>query len=721
MPLEKIVINVSGQTDLDSTIKKLVELGIVDEKNAKSFQANSKENQKQIEKTKSSYSGLKDAASQYLQALPGAQHVQQIQNLTKGMNQSGVAAQGATKGMNLLRMAMMSLPVVALVAAITSLVAYFKRTEEGGDRLAKIMSVLTVALDEVVKLAAWLGGIIIDTIVYGFELWFKGAVKIYDFLTGTFFAAIEAVAEGLDKIGFDSAAKSVHNLNESLKQGKKDLENYTNGLIKAGEKLADMEDKLEEKTIAIADANDVLTTAIQVQLKALRNRTNTYQESLAIIDKIGVAEKKRLDNSMSLIKDELDIEREKFTLQSANAKKAGELFDKYINRQIDAMQLAAQLDGTNTVETIKNISEILHKREEATRAAKELEEKLQNFKDYAYQQEQDRLDKLKKLREANQQAELQDLNNLKKLDLDTSNKKITLKQIETKEIKKLNDEALQNEYKKAEKEIALRKQVSQLAVDFAISSLSKIAAAQQDSNNIRIQNELHRSQTETDNEIASLERRKEAGLISENEFNAKRDAIQEKQKQKELQLKRKQAQQEKNFALFQIALNTASAIVKQLATTPLPAGAPFIAAIAAAGVVEAAIVQSRPLPEFKKGGYTGDGNPNAEAGIVHKAEFVMPAEKTAKYKEELQAMYEGRYSKDYRNPIKLQRSLTDVRGDSMAESLYNSIALNGQFNDKNIVNAINKNGKVKLANGSELAGQIASKIADRAGERGLFA
>jgi predicted transcriptional regulator len=41
MPLEKIVVRVAGETDLDSTISKLEKLGTVDKKNADSFKATS--------------------------------------------------------------------------------------------------------------------------------------------------------------------------------------------------------------------------------------------------------------------------------------------------------------------------------------------------------------------------------------------------------------------------------------------------------------------------------------------------------------------------------------------------------------------------------------------------------------------------------------------------------------------------------------------------------
>ncbi|HWH68401.1 MAG TPA: hypothetical protein VNT26_03410 [Candidatus Sulfotelmatobacter sp.] len=50
-----------------------------------------------------------------------------------------------------------------------------------------------------------------------------------------------------------------------------------------------------------------------------------------------------------------------------------------------------------------------------------------------------------------------------------------------------------------------------------------------------------------------------------------------------------------------------------------------VAAIAAMGAITTAFMGA-----FKEGGYTGPGNPNAVAGLVHQGEFVMPADATSR-------------------------------------------------------------------------------------------
>jgi hypothetical protein len=88
----------------------------------------------------------------------------------------------------------------------------------------------------------------------------------------------------------------------------------------------------------------------------------------------------------------------------------------------------------------------------------------------------------------------------------------------------------------------------------------------------------------------------------------------------------KQAKMEKARALFDIAIKTAVAIISQLVATPLPYGAPFVAAVGVAGLAQAAAIASRPLPQFSEGGYTGKGRKYDPAGIVHKGEVVFNQE-----------------------------------------------------------------------------------------------
>lgn len=57
-------------------------------------------------------------------------------------------------------------------------------------------------------------------------------------------------------------------------------------------------------------------------------------------------------------------------------------------------------------------------------------------------------------------------------------------------------------------------------------------------------------------------------------------------------------------------------------------------------------ISSVTMAGFKSGGYTGSVGRNTIAGFVHGNEFVMPAEETAKYRNELNAMHRGDFQKE---------------------------------------------------------------------------
>jgi hypothetical protein len=65
--------------------------------------------------------------------------------------------------------------------------------------------------------------------------------------------------------------------------------------------------------------------------------------------------------------------------------------------------------------------------------------------------------------------------------------------------------------------------------------------------------------------------------------------------------KEKQARADKAFAIFNVAVNTAQAIVKTFATWGWPAGIPFAALAFAAGAIQTAAIAAKPIPKYEKG------------------------------------------------------------------------------------------------------------------------
>jgi hypothetical protein len=104
--------------------------------------------------------------------------------------------------------------------------------------------------------------------------------------------------------------------------------------------------------------------------------------------------------------------------------------------------------------------------------------------------------------------------------------------------------------------------------------------------------------------------------------------------------KRKQAIADKALAIFDIAINTAIAISKAVAASPLTGGLPFSAFAAAIGAVQLAAVIAKPIPKFEKGGLIG-GKLHSQGGTMIEAEqgeYMVNRRQSSKHRRELDAM-----------------------------------------------------------------------------------
>jgi hypothetical protein len=155
------------------------------------------------------------------------------------------------------------------------------------------------------------------------------------------------------------------------------------------------------------------------------------------------------------------------------------------------------------------------------------------------------------------------------------------------------------------------------------------------------------SKISSDERIANITATSEAEL---NAINASTDLERDKARQRtalEVRTQRaianektKQARQDKALALFEIGINTATAVIKAIAASPKTFGLPFSAFAAAAGLAQASIVAAKPLPKFEKGGLIG-GKLHSQGGTLIEAEqgeYMVNRRQSAKHRRELDAM-----------------------------------------------------------------------------------
>jgi hypothetical protein len=129
-----------------------------------------------------------------------------------------------------------------------------------------------------------------------------------------------------------------------------------------------------------------------------------------------------------------------------------------------------------------------------------------------------------------------------------------------------------------------------------------------------------------DRQAANLDAQYKKDIAAAGDNAAAKTKIEEEYNKKKTALARKAALADKAAALFSIYIDTAKGVANaasKIITLPL------VPWIIANGVIQAALVAARPLPQFSEGGHTGPGGKYEPAGIVHKGEYVVNADMVA--------------------------------------------------------------------------------------------
>lgn len=129
-------------------------------------------------------------------------------------------------------------------------------------------------------------------------------------------------------------------------------------------------------------------------------------------------------------------------------------------------------------------------------------------------------------------------------------------------------------------------------------------------------------------ELAALQVQQEEELRLAGDNEQKKDLIRQKYALKEREIKRKQAEADKRKAILDAIINTAVGVVKAVALSPLTGGMPFAAIVAALGAAQIALIAAQPIPKFAKGGAVPSsdiqgmisGRPHAAGGVLIEAE-----------------------------------------------------------------------------------------------------
>jgi hypothetical protein len=119
-----------------------------------------------------------------------------------------------------------------------------------------------------------------------------------------------------------------------------------------------------------------------------------------------------------------------------------------------------------------------------------------------------------------------------------------------------------------------------------------------------------------------------------------REALAKRTQAKINQEKQKQAIKDKALAIFEVGINTASAIVKTGSQLGYPAAIPFQIAAGLVGAAQLAAILATPPPKFEKGGEIG-GKRHSQGGTIVEAEqgeYIVNRKQTSTHRRELNAL-----------------------------------------------------------------------------------
>ena len=162
--------------------------------------------------------------------------------------------------------------------------------------------------------------------------------------------------------------------------------------------------------------------------------------------------------------------------------------------------------------------------------------------------------------------------------------------------------------------------------------------------------------------------------------------------------KRKQAVADKALAIFDIGINTAVAISKAIAASPLTGGLPFSALAAALGAAQIAAVLAKPIPKFEKGGLIG-GKLHSQGGTLIEAEqgeYMVNRRQSAKHRRELDAMNTS--TEAFRKMIDEKYVRPALMSYSAGRRGKDGITVNASLNSKSMEKKLDKINKTLKAN-----------------------
>ena len=318
------------------------------------------------------------------------------------MNATTAATTKTSLAMKIFRGALISTGLGAIIVLLGSLIAYFKSTQEGVDKVARVTTKLKVGFDTLLGVFQKLGkafkegfgalftmikeagGLVIDVLVLPIKQTIGVVKGLGNLLTGDFKGAWEAVSGPVKDLVSDSkeayanskeAMKGMKAAGNSVGEAFKSAGEEMREALKRAERISDIEEQLAASEADFIEQTGILKQQFKEQNKIAEDTTKTFQEREE-------AARKSIEIQRSinkLAKDRNNLEQELLNLKFASndtsdadraelAKKKAELAEQ------TAAMLEAETTQNNKVNTIHKamLDEQKKQREEANKRYMEM-------------------------------------------------------------------------------------------------------------------------------------------------------------------------------------------------------------------------------------------------------------------------------------------------------------------------------------------------------------
>lgn len=383
--------------------------------------------------------------------------------------------------------------------------------------------------------------------------------------------------------------------------------------------LTDEKESYENRLNALADYSNKLAGSIEM------SRTNQLTEVKRQMDELGLTEEQGREHIL-LINQKADAELIKLD-RDTNKLRLDITKDNIENQQKSIAEGYENRSNLIDVREQDELSKLAHSYSAGKISQEEYEkQKLEITKKYAKERFDEEITTLNNI------LEISNLSEEKKADI-----KKKIRAAELKYNKEINNSIIKQEEDAAQKIIDIhqrladqRKGLAKELYDTLFDAFASFMDAYSEKSKRKLEEESKALDKKNEEDLERIDSNVEAGLMSEEEADARKRIIEESQAERKAQIEEKQkkidadaAKRDKAIALIKIAIDTAMAVARikaataigvaaAMAASPLTLGQPWASIIAAQGLtnigltiataaVQAAAISAQPIPSYAKG------------------------------------------------------------------------------------------------------------------------